>query len=376
MISYPLVTAIHGNNKKFLKACIKAGAAVNLHSVNKNNTALMSAARKKDREYLEILIQAGADVNAKNCRLETALIFAVKSRQIKNVELLLQAGADVNVSTLSHETAPSIACSKQDSQCFDLLKIYGIDASKLEAANGRTFVNAALKGDINAMEWLLNTGLIDVNTAKYGGWNAVYTAAAFDCLKSLEFLMKAGAVVNSSCSGNIPLMGAAKNGCSKSMKVLVDAGADVNMSCSQNGNTALLEAAVANHIDCVLLLLQSGAYVNIYNHRLFNALQSHMVHSNPARKQLAMLLFAAGEVPFTSKIFKPPFRGEDVIENPIVDFYNQIDVLDLKDICRRVIRAHLIRIDPRVHLFDRIPKIGLPTLLVSYLLYDVSLSDN
>ena len=244
-----------------------------------------------------------------------------------------------------------------------------------EAANGRTFVNAALKGDISAMEWLLNTGLIDVNTVKYGSWTAVYTAAAFDCLRSLKFLIKAGADMNSSCSGNIPLMGAAKNGCSESMKVLIETGADVNKTCSQTGNTALLEAAVANQIDCVLLLLQSGAYVNIYNHRRFNALQSHMVHSNPPRKQLAILLFAAGEVTFTSKNFKPPFRGEDVIENPIVDFYNQINMVDLKDICRRVIRAHLIRIDPRVHLFDRIPKIGLPTLLVSYLLYDVSLSD-
>ena len=62
-------TAILNNNKKNLKACIKPAAAVNLHSVNKNNTGLIFAATKKDREYLEVLIQAGADVNAKNCRL-------------------------------------------------------------------------------------------------------------------------------------------------------------------------------------------------------------------------------------------------------------------------------------------------------------------
>ena len=373
--TFPLLRAINNNNKKILKACIKAEAAVNLHSFNKSNTALMSAATKKDREYLEILIHAGADVNAKNCRLETALMFAVESRNSENVKLLLESGADVNVSTINKETALSAACSKRDLQCLDLLKNYGIDASKSEAANGRTFVNAALKGDISAMEWLLNTGLIDVNTVKYGSWTAVYTAAAFDCLESLEFLIKAGAYVNSSCSGNIPLAGAAKNGCSESMKVLIEAGADVNMACSQTGNTALLEAAVANQIDCVRSLLQSGAHVNIRNLRGLNALQSHVDQSNTKSKQLLMLLFAAGELPVQSITVTRSYRFTDATPNPIFDLYSRTKVVDLKDICRRVIRAHMIRIDPRVHLFDRIPKIGLPTLLVSYLLYDVSLSD-
>ena len=115
--------------------------------------------------------------------------------------------------------------------------------------------------------------------------------------------------------------------------------------------------------------------MNTYNYRRFNALQSHMACGKPLRKQVAMLLFAAGDVPFTSKTFRPSFHGDDAIGNPIVDFYNQSDVMDLKDICRRVIRVHLIRVEPRFHLFHTIPKIGLPTLLVSYLLYNVSLSD-
>ena len=229
--------------------------------------------------------------------------------------------------------------------------------------------------DINSMEWLLNTGLIDVNTVKYGSWTAVYTTAAFDCLKSLEFLIKAGADVNSSCSDKIPLVGASKNGCSESVKVLIEAGAGVNKTCSQTGNTALLEAAVADQIDCVILLLQSGAHVNIRNLRGLNALQSHVDQSNTKSEQLLMLLFAAGELPVQSITVRGSYRLTDATPNPMFDLYSRTKVVDLKDICRRVIRAHMIRIDPRVHLFHRIPKIGLPTLLVSYLLYNVSLSD-
>ena len=371
-VVYPILTAISKNKKKYFKAFIKAGAHVNVRTYE-GKTALMLSATKNDSEFLEILIQAEADVNAKNARLESALIFAVERRKMKNVELLLQAGADVNVCTVNGETAPSIAFSKRDTQCLDLLKNYGIDASKSEAANGRTFVNAALKTDIKAMEWFLLIGLIDVNTANYHGWNAVYTTAAYDCLESLKWLIGAGrADVNSTCSDKIPLVAAAKNGCYESVKVLIEAGADVNMTCSQTGNTALLESAVANQIDCVRLLLQSGAHVNIRNLRRRNALQSHIVHWKSPGKQVTVLLFTAGEMPFIApKSYKPPYA----IPIPIIDFAYRTNVLDLTDICRNVIRAHLIRIDPRLHLFDRIPKIGLPTLLVSYLLYDVSLSD-
>ena len=370
-----ILTVILYNNKRYLKAFIKAGAAVNIHRDCKGNTALMFAATQRDPEFLEILIQAGADVNAKNFRLRTALMCAVESSNIKNAELLLEARADVNVCSLNEETAFSIACRKRDIKCLDLLKNYGIDASRSGAACGRAFVNAALNGNIDAMEWFLSIGLIDVNTANYVRWTAVYTTAAYDCIESLKWLINAGADVNGTCNGKTPLIQAAKNGCHKSMKVLIEAGAGVNMICSHTGNTALIESAVANQTHCVRLLLQSGAHVNTYNYHRFNALQSHMVYSEPLRKQVAMLLFAAGDVPFTSKTFRPSFHGDDAIGNPIVDFYNQSDVVDLKDICRRVIRAHLIRIEPRFYLFHTIPKIRLPTLLVSYLLYNVSWSD-
>ena len=81
-----------------------------------------------------------------------------------------------------------------------------------------------------------------MNTVNYYGWNAVYTTAAYNCVECLKWLIRAaGADVNSSCSGHIPLMGAAKNGFSESVKFLTEAGANVNMSCSQSGNTDLLE---------------------------------------------------------------------------------------------------------------------------------------
>ena len=45
----------------------------------------------------------------------------------------------------------------------------------------------------------------------------------------------------------------------------------------------------------------------------------------------------------------------------------------LMQICRETIRDYLIKLDPHLHLFGRIPKLRLPSLMTEYLLYDVSL---
>ena len=51
-------------------------------------------------------------------------------------------------------------------------------------------------------------------------------------------------------------------------------------------------------------------------------------------------------------------------------------LLELKHICREAIRKHLLELDPHQHLFGRIPKLGLSSVLMNYLLYGESLDDD
>ena len=48
--------------------------------------------------------------------------------------------------------------------------------------------------------------------------------------------------------------------------------------------------------------------------------------------------------------------------------------LNLKHMCRETIRKHLLSLDPHSHLFGRVPRLGLPVSLTSYLLYNCSLN--
>ena len=44
--------------------------------------------------------------------------------------------------------------------------------------------------------------------------------------------------------------------------------------------------------------------------------------------------------------------------------------------CREAIRKHLIDVRPHINLFERVPWLGLPQLLQSYLLYDLELKED
>ena len=47
----------------------------------------------------------------------------------------------------------------------------------------------------------------------------------------------------------------------------------------------------------------------------------------------------------------------------------------LSDLCRDLIRKHLLKLDPHENLFIRVPRLGLPAALSDYILFNVSLDD-
>ena len=100
------------------------------------------------------------------------------------------------------------------------------------------------------------------------------------------------------------------------------------------------------------------------------------LHPNVDEDQsdLYKLLHAAGEA--IEGPIPPNFnflRG--CIEHiEIPEYFQELkENLDLKHLCREAIRKHLIDVDPHENLFVRIPQLGLPSLVVDYLLYDCSL---
>ena len=120
-------------------------------------------------------------------------------------------------------------------------------------------------------------------------------------------------------------------------------------------------------LDCLgslKLLLRSGAKINLRNWLGLNALQFLLSREiSGVRVDLRRFLSAAGEAT------KEGVTAEDDLAIPD-------EKLELKHLCRVKIRQHLLSVDPQTNLFVAVPLLGLPPLMNSFLLYNMSVDDD
>jgi len=101
------------------------GADVNAKDI-RDNTALHRASMHGHTDVAEILLEAGANVNAKDdIRGKTALHCAARNRHMDVARLLLEAGADVNARDGNGWTALHRASVNGHTEIANLLREYG-----------------------------------------------------------------------------------------------------------------------------------------------------------------------------------------------------------------------------------------------------------
>jgi hypothetical protein len=130
MAEYPeLLLAIWADDPKAVKAIIKSGVDVDILDPD-GRTALMECAGREDKfNYLCLLVDAGADVNASDIEGWTPLHFAARAQIPKTVEYLLKHGALPNPQD-SHGNTPlfrAVGTSRGRSDVITLLRNAGAD---------------------------------------------------------------------------------------------------------------------------------------------------------------------------------------------------------------------------------------------------------
>ena len=122
-------------------------------------------------------------------------------------------------------------------------------------------------------------------------------------------------------------------------------------------------ASLTCNVKVVRRLLYAGAKINVALHDLRKRGDTDKV----ARLQATRLLFAAGETLVFVDVGNPSNSCEET-EN-----YLQLNMMN---ICRRVIRKHLLKLDPHENLFVRVPRLGLPAALQRFILYYLTHDDD
>ena len=354
LCGFALVDAIRHNAPRAVRYLIKAGADVNIQD-DTGRIALVEAAKGKKWPIMMDLINAGADVNVRDIYSDTALMFAAVGGEVRIVSSLLKAGADINAQCREMSALSAAVEHRKEDVALLLIKS-GADVNVPDHVyQGTTaLMRAAKNGMVQIVDALLESGA-DVHLRNYVGETALLHAVWGDPMnvhvEIIRALVKAGADVNirrrDSTYPETAVMWAVHMKRLDVVNELIKAGADVNdvtWTWYPQGNfTPVMFAAATDQADVVKALLKSGAKINLDQ-------EFPQVKAN-----CKQFLLAAGQ--------KFPEEEESAEAEET-----------LQELCKKTIRHHLLNLDPHSNLFDRIPRLPLPTRTKKYLLYNMSLN--
>lgn len=271
MHGYPvLACAIHyTNNPEIVDMLIKAGADVNAISCHTRDTVLHIAASCDASPAIMIrLLKAGADVNARDSSNSTPLFRSLRSPE--NMQILINAGADVNAKDdLGNTPLLNGAMRHYILAYAEVLVKAGANINERDSKYGRTaFLTAAAENENPDMLTEFARLGADIHARDSSGLTALMNVGNFGNAPGvIRRLVELGVDVNATTeAGKTALMYAAIDCHSDAVATLIELGADVG-SRDQDGRNALLNATVESSYSSLFIkiassLVKAGANIN------------------------------------------------------------------------------------------------------------------
>lgn len=159
------------------------------------------AASNGDIPMIRDILKTGVNINARNKQQRTAILMAAIHQQYDTVQLLIEAGADIN---LQDETClnPFLwGCLNNDLILVKMMIQAKTDLTRLTRFGGVGITPAAEKGFVDIVKELLDTTNININHTNFVGWTPLLEAIVLNdggahSQEIVELLLKHGANPN------------------------------------------------------------------------------------------------------------------------------------------------------------------------------------
>ena len=258
-------------------------------------TPLMIASSCGHAETVEVLLQAGANVNSTDNDGYSPLVYAITGhKSLQVIKQLLKAGAQLNVFINDQSIVDKVREEGREDICklLEQCNVLNItekeEEQQLQLSSRLTIpiIEAARIGNIEDVKLLLKE-YADINIQKEDEWTALMLASQNGHTQVVELLLKENADVNAQKEdGWTALMIASNDGHTEVVELLLKDNADVNTQ-NEEGWTALMIASQNGHTQVVELLLKKNADVNIQKEDEWTAL---MLASQNGHTQVVELL--------------------------------------------------------------------------------------
>jgi ankyrin repeat protein len=271
----PLHLAVELGQTERVREMLHSGVKVDTRA-RFNVTALMVAAKKGNDELVQLLISAGANVNARGGETAmsegkwTPLHYACAIGRVRTARILLQNRADPDAVDNHFETPLSKVLYFSNRNMAETLLEFGANPNGPEKCYRPPVVAAAADDYFEFVQELLAKG-VDPNRVGESGETALSATTSVECAREL---LKYGADVNlKNAEGKTPILQKifsgwpiGKNvysGSIELLKLYVEAGADVNVKDKDNVSL-LMYLTHRPDIKLAELLIGAGADVNYF----------------------------------------------------------------------------------------------------------------
>ena len=211
-----------------------------------SNYALLTATRERNPKQVKMALDAGADVDTKAENGMTPLMFAASNGYTETAKLLIDNGANVNAKKDYFDLTPLMfAAANGYTEIVKLLIDNGANVNAKDKDDRTPLIWAAVGGNTETAKLLINNGA-NVNTKDKDKHTPLMYATRENRPEIVKLLIDAGADVNAKDhERKTPLMFAMEKGYTEIATLLITKGANVNAKDS-NGETALDKARIHN----------------------------------------------------------------------------------------------------------------------------------